>query len=72
MSKLRDKCWIRESYWVSWDYDLPNTDLTDLLLAEINDLLQKHSIVINHCYVDDKTNGNDYKIELTTKKIEHE
>jgi len=39
-------------------------------LAEINDLLQKHSIVINHCYVDDETNGNDYKIELTTKKGE--
>ena len=72
MSRLRDKCWIRESHGVSWDYDLPNTDLTDLLLAEINDLLEKHSIVINHFYVDDETNGNDYKIELIAERTKDE
>jgi len=55
-------------YWVSWDYDFPNVDLADLLLSEINELVKKHGISINHAYVEDEENGNNYRIELTIKK----
>ena len=74
MSKLKTNAWNDKprEYWVSWDYDLPNTDLADLLLSEINELVKKHGIRINHFYVEDEENGNTYRIELTTEKTKEE
>jgi len=70
MSKLKTNAWNDKprEYWVSWDYDFPNVDLADLLLSEINELVKKHGISINHAYVEDEENGNNYRIELTIKK----
>jgi hypothetical protein len=70
MIELKTNTWNDKprEYWVSWDYDLPNTDLADLLLSEINELVKKHGISIGYVYVEDEENGNNYRIELTTGK----
>ena len=72
MAKVETNTWNDKprEYWVSWDYKLPNADLADLLLSEINELVKKHNISIVYNYVEDEENGNDYRIELTTKEKE--
>ena len=71
-SKVETNAWNDKprKYWVSWDYKLLNADLADLLLSEINELVKKHNISIVYNYVEDEENGNDYRIELTTKEKE--
>ena len=42
------------------------------MLSEINELVKKHGISIEHVYVEDEENGNDYNllIEYVDKSID--
>ena len=55
--------------WIGWNYKSTADEVVDLVMAEVNDMLEKNNIRINHQYNDDNEEGWDYFIELTKENI---
>ena len=53
-------------HWVAWEYKNPNYELVPSIIAEINDMLDKHKIKIDYSW---GKSSWDYKINLKLKTI---